>query len=58
MLQAFIYDDVDHDKVPEILCAGNFYPYNVEQGKSDAFFGAFLNFSNGWQVKKNQDHYG
>ena len=45
MLQAFIYEDVDGDKVPEILCAGNFYPYNVEQGKSDAFFGALLQCS-------------
>jgi hypothetical protein len=47
MLQAFVYEDVDGDKLPEILCAGNFYPYNVEQGKSDAFFGGLLNFSNG-----------
>ena len=42
MIQAFVYDDFDGDNQPEMLCAGNFYPYNVEQGKSDSFFGGML----------------
>lgn len=45
MLQAFVYDDFDRDKRPEILCAGNFFPYKVEQGRSDSFFGGLLECS-------------
>lgn len=53
MLQAFVYDDFDRDKRPEILCAGNFYPYKVEQGRSDSFFGGLLECSaNGINEKK------
>ncbi len=45
MLQAFICDDFDGDHQQKLLGAGNFYPYKVEWGKSDAFFGAFLQCS-------------
>lgn len=45
MIQAFVYDDFDRDERPEILCAGNFYPYKVEQGRSDSFFGGLLESS-------------
>jgi enediyne biosynthesis protein E4 len=47
MINGFVIDDFDGDQQKEILCAGNFYPYKVEWGRSDAFMGALLKFSNG-----------
>ncbi|RYY56822.1 MAG: type IV secretion protein Rhs [Chitinophagaceae bacterium] len=47
MVNAFVMDDFDGDNQKEVLCAGNFYPYKVEWGKSDAFAGAMLKFSKG-----------
>ena len=32
------------DGIKEIPCVGNFYPYRVEWGPSDSFFGALLQF--------------
>jgi hypothetical protein len=47
MINGFVVDDFDGNEQKEILCAGNFYPYKVEWGKSDAFMGALLKFKNG-----------
>ena len=44
---AFVQHDVDHDGKPEIIVAGNFYPYRVQLGKSDASMGILLKFSEG-----------
>ncbi|MBT1698731.1 VCBS repeat-containing protein [Fulvivirgaceae bacterium PWU4] len=44
---AFVQHDVDHDGKPEIIVAGNFYPYRVQLGKSDASMGLLLKFSEG-----------
>lgn len=46
-INGFIWDDFDGDKQKELLCAGNFFPYKVEWGRSDAFMGALLKFSKG-----------
>lgn len=46
MLTGILKDDFDGDGVPEILCVGNFYPYRVEWGPSDSFFGGMLEFKN------------
>lgn len=57
MIQAFAIDDFDSDRQKEILCAGNFYPYRVEWGKSDSFFGALLQCnSSGSIVEKPAQH--
>lgn len=47
MIQDFLLHDFDTDGQMEVLCAGNFYPYRVEWGRSDGFFGAMLRFSKG-----------
>ncbi len=47
MLNGFAQDDFDGNGSSETLCVGNFYPYRVEWGRSDSFYGAFLKFSNG-----------
>jgi hypothetical protein len=47
MINGFVLEDFDGDHQPEVLCAGNFFPYKVEWGKSDAFMGALLKFKNG-----------
>lgn len=47
MLNGFVVDDVDGDQHPEVLCVGNFYPYKVDWGRSDAFAGAWLRFKDG-----------
>lgn len=47
MIQDFLLHDFDTDGQMEVLCAGNFYPYRVEWGRSDSFFGAMLRFSKG-----------
>ncbi len=47
MLNGFVFDDFDGDGKKEVLCAGNFYSYKVEWGRSDAFMGAMLKFENG-----------
>jgi hypothetical protein len=46
-INGFIWDDFDGDNQKELLCAGNFFPYRVEWGQSDAFMGALLKFSKG-----------
>lgn len=47
MVNGFVMDDFDGDGQNEVLCAGNFFPYKVEWGKSDAFMGSILKFKNG-----------
>jgi enediyne biosynthesis protein E4 len=47
MINGFVYDDFDNDGQKELLSAGNFYPYKVEWGRSDAFMGGLLKFSGG-----------
>lgn len=38
----FIADDFDKDGVKDIVCGGNFYPYRVQLGRSDASLGVLL----------------
>ncbi len=38
----FAADDFDKDGRKDILCAGNFYPYRVQLGRSDASLGLLL----------------
>lgn len=47
MLNGFAWEDFDGDGRKELLCAGNFYPYKVEWGRSDAFMGTLLRFEKG-----------
>ncbi len=47
MVNGFVQADIDQDGRPDILVAGNFYPYKVFQGRSDASDGTVLTFANG-----------
>ncbi len=47
MVNAIRWADFDGDGVQELLAVGNFYPYRVEWGPSDALDGALLSFENG-----------
>ncbi|UZR96595.1 VCBS repeat-containing protein [Chondrinema litorale] len=47
MINAFVQHDFDGDGANEILAAGNFYPYRVEFGSSDASKGVLLKFDSG-----------
>lgn len=51
MLQAFVAGDFNGDGHANLLCAGNFYPYRVEWGKSDSFFGGLLTSFSGKLVE-------
>ncbi len=51
-VQSFIQHDFDGDGSFEVLAVGNFYPYRVELGKSDASFGTLLSFKNGEAIVK------
>ena len=44
MINGFVFDDFTGDGSKNILAAGNFYPYKVSLGKSDASLGTLLNF--------------
>lgn len=46
-VNTFIVEDFDGDGAKETLAAGNFYPYRVQLGRSDASFGTLLKFNNG-----------
>jgi enediyne biosynthesis protein E4 len=46
-VNAFVQHDVDNDGKAEIIMAGNFYPYRVQLGRSDASMGLLLKFSEG-----------
>ncbi len=37
-----IYDDFDGDNIQDILIAGNFFPFRVQQGRMDASLGCLL----------------
>jgi hypothetical protein len=47
MINGFVMDDFDGDGEKEVLCAGNFFPYKVEWGRSDASTGLLLKFNHG-----------
>lgn len=47
MVNGFVYDDFDGDGQREVLAAGNFYPFKVLLGRSDASTGVLLKFANG-----------
>nr|ARK12863.1 type IV secretion protein Rhs [Fibrella sp. ES10-3-2-2] len=47
MVNGFLYDDFDGDGQREVLAAGNFYPYKVLLGRSDAAKGVLLKFGQG-----------
>jgi hypothetical protein len=55
MINGFVADDFDGDGVNEILAAGNFYPYRVLLGKSDASSGILLKFGAGEAKVYNYD---
>jgi hypothetical protein len=42
MVQAIGFKDYDGDGISDILLAGNFYPFRVQQGRSDASMGSVL----------------
>ena len=42
MTQGILYRDFDGDGLEDILLAGNFYPFRVQQGRSDAQLGTLL----------------
>ncbi len=42
MMDAIVYKDYDGDGKEDILLAGNFYPFRVQQGRCDAGFGCLL----------------
>ncbi|HTE12257.1 MAG TPA: VCBS repeat-containing protein, partial [Chitinophagaceae bacterium] len=42
MVQSVLYRDYDGDGKKDILLAGNFYPFRVQQGRCDAGFGCLL----------------
>ena len=47
MVNGFVHDDFDEDGQKEILAAGNFFPYRVQLGRSDASTGILLKFQQG-----------
>ncbi|HTJ49344.1 MAG TPA: VCBS repeat-containing protein [Cyclobacteriaceae bacterium] len=55
MINGFVADDFDGDGVNEVLAAGNFYPYRVLLGKSDASSGILLKFGAGEAKVYNYD---
>jgi hypothetical protein len=55
-IQGFVFADVDGDQVNEILAVGNFYPYRVQLGRSDASMGVVLKFKNGSVQEYKSDH--
>jgi len=46
-IQAFVQADFDGDGSTEVLATGNFYPYRVRLGRSDAGMGVMLKFKDG-----------
>lgn len=42
MLQGIVYDDFDGDGKEDLLLTGNFFPFRVQQGRSDASIGCLL----------------
>jgi hypothetical protein len=46
-IQAFVQADFDADGSPEVLATGNFYPYRVRLGRSNASMGVMLKFKAG-----------
>ena len=42
MMNAILFKDYDNDSVEDILMAGNFMPFRVQQGPCDANFGLLL----------------
>jgi len=42
MMDAILYKDYDGDGMEDILLAGNFYPFRVQQGRCDAGIGCLL----------------
>jgi hypothetical protein len=41
-INSIITDDFNKDGIPDIFIAGNFFPYRIQLGKSDASFGVWL----------------
>ncbi len=42
MMDAILFKDYDADGKEDILLAGNFYPFRVQQGRCDAGYGCLL----------------
>lgn len=55
-IQGFVETDVDGDNETEILAVGNFYPYRVQLGRSDASMGVLLKFKDGHVAEYKSDH--
>lgn len=47
MINGFVQGDFNQDGSEEVLAVGNFYPYRVMLGRSDASQGVYMNFKNG-----------
>jgi len=41
-VNSFVTGDFNHDGMPDIFAAGNFYPYRIQLGRCDASFGVLL----------------
>lgn len=54
MINGFVYDDFTGDGSKEILAAGNFFPYRVNLGKSDASMGILLNMQDKGDINERQ----
>ena len=46
-INAFVFEDLDHDGKREILAAGNFFPFKPQLGRSDASMGLTLDYIDG-----------
>jgi enediyne biosynthesis protein E4 len=46
-VNAFVVNDFNRDNIPDILLSGNFFPYRVQLGRSDASTGLLLQGSAG-----------
>lgn len=55
-LQGFVQTDVDGDGADEVLAVGNFYPYRVQLGPSDASKGLLLKFTEDNVTEYKSDH--
>jgi hypothetical protein len=46
-INGFVIEDFTGDNVPEIIAAGNFYPFKPQLGRSDASYGLVMKYENG-----------
>jgi hypothetical protein len=47
MVTRLIRHDFSRQGRPQVLCVGNFFPYRVEWGTSDSFYGGLIELKDG-----------